>query len=186
MIDIDNYKLPNKTVKKMRDRIDDTRQTELEHTFLLCLDKENIIRDRVHSRGKAGSVRHYSNECPKSEKYVGNYHTHHGEEDIMSPQDFLSTCKDKVSCIGSDSTEDITCFTRKVHPVKSHDRNSRRECEKDIMPIIKTPVVTWASYQRMDELSEKYFDKTKILKDYELDDESDGANEEFELVEVQD
>lgn len=103
------------------------------------------------------------------------------EEDRMIPEDFLSICKDKVSIGGS--TGDITCFSRKAHPVKSKDRKIRDSCKKDIMPITKLPVVSWATYQEMDELSDKYFEKTKIQKDYKLVDEM--GEEEFEHVEIQ-
>lgn len=127
-IKLNSYSLPEDVIDKMRLKIEETRQKNIELGFGLCRMKYvNTLKPGDDCSGDECSILPIQ-EC-RTGTYVGGYHTHPSGTAEPSIADLRNAYIHDVECVGSAKEEDIKCFIRTGH------RNPQDE--KDIISTVK-------------------------------------------------
>lgn len=126
-IKIDSITIPDIIINKMKDQLEKTRISGIEHGFNICRDNGNII-DKDECTGTYCQIK-MKGECEGNIKKIGDYHTHPRGSNLMSINDLYVACLYDFKCIGSVRDNEIKCFVKK--PI-SYPKNCLNEA-KDII-----------------------------------------------------
>lgn len=158
---LNSFILPEDIVQKMKDKIAETRDKEIELGFSLCRTKSNIIRtgdDCTGTECKLESLK----EC-RIGSYIGGYHTHPKGTTKPSITDLATAYNIGVECIGSVKEDDIKCIVRignVILQVKEDILEARKNDETLGTTLTKEEFQKW-KYTR-DNILDKYFKITDI------------------------
>jgi len=110
-IKLNSYSLPEEVVIKMRLKIEETKQKNIELGFGLCRMKYvNTLKSGHECAGNECSILQMP-ECPTG-LYVGGYHTHPDASAEPSIADLRNAYINDVECVGSPQENAIRCFVR--------------------------------------------------------------------------
>jgi len=114
---LNSFILKDGTISLMKDLLERTSNTGLEHGFDLCLNqKTQKITGRNTCIGTNCEVSTKA-ECKREEIYKGVYHTHpSGSEPSMN--DIVAGLVGGVQCIGAVKDNTIKCYVKKKIPEK--------------------------------------------------------------------
>ncbi len=163
-IRLNSYVLPEDVVEKMRLKIEETRQKNIELGFGLCRMKYvNTLKPGEECSGNECSIKQMP-EC-QTGLYVGGYHTHPVGTAEPSIADLKNAYINDVECVGSTKDNDIRCFVRIGH--------RKPDDEKDIISKYKEveenlpKTITGEQYQiwknARDEILNKHFQTVNVL-----------------------
>ena len=108
---VNSFILSDDLVKKMRHKIEETREKKIELGFGLCrIGRSNIIRPGGDCAGTECALTE-PREC-KVGSYIGGFHTHPRTGTKPSIADLIIAYDEGVECIGSVIEDDIKCVTR--------------------------------------------------------------------------
>lgn len=158
VIKLNSYALPEDVVTKMRLKIEETKQKNIELGFGLCRMKfVNTLKSGNECTGNECSIIQMP-ECPTG-LYIGGYHTHPEGTAEPSIADLKNAYMNDVECVGSPQENAIRCFVR--------IGNRKPQDEKDIVSTFKEveepfpKTVSMEQYQRWksarDEILIKHF-----------------------------
>src|SRR3990167_1040786 len=160
---VNSFILSDDLVKKMKCKIEETKEKKIELGFGLCrIGKSNIIRSGGDCTGTECSLTEIR-EC-KVGYYVGGYHTHPRTGTKPSIADLIIAYDEGVECIGSVIENDIKCVVR----TSSAAQQTREEISGALRNIEETlgETVTKEELQR--------WEKTR----------DDILNEHFKMIDV--
>ena len=146
--------LPDDIIKKMKDKLEETRIKKIETGFSLCkeIDK-NVLKFGNECEGTECRITRPFQRCKGTDWYEGLYHTHPIEEARPSTADLYGLYLDGLGCIGSAKNNNIKCFIRKTS-----------EMDERILGVLE-----FEHYQmglRAKEITDKeYEDRLKFLAD---------------------
>ena len=128
VIKLNSYVLPEDVIIKMKLKIEETKQKNIELGFGLCRMKYvNTLKLGNECSGDKCSITQ-TPECPTG-LYVGGYHTHPEGAAEPSIADLKNAYLNDVECVGSPEENAIRCFIR--------IGNRKPEDEKDIISRFK-------------------------------------------------
>lgn len=178
---VNSFILPDNIIKKMKDKIKETKKIKKELGFSLCSDKSsNIITKGIECVGTKCAIK--VGICPKDQIYLGNYHTHPRSHATMSITDMTTGCDEEIECIGSVPFENIRCFVRKTDKTECFNKISPfeedehkiiergedlREKLRSPKAIIKTgiPTLIKSIYQYETDVAKYHASRVKLLKE---------------------
>lgn len=108
---VNSFILSDDLIKKMKDKIGETREKKIELGFGLCrIGKSNIIKPGRDCTGTECSLTE-PREC-RVGSYVGGYHTHPRTGTKPSITDLIIAYEEGIECIGSVIENDVKCVVR--------------------------------------------------------------------------
>lgn len=115
---INEFVLQENIIDLMKEKLRDSRKTNIESGFPLCANKDNIIDVRNITK-ITDKETFLSSDCPPGYKSVGHYHAHPDIISNASAEELLNACSHIGDCIGGDADNRIKCYTRKkdVDPI---------------------------------------------------------------------
>lgn len=144
VIKLNSYILPDPVIEKMKSKIRETKEKDIELGFGLCrLRNTNIIRTGDECTGTECELV-YEKECPIG-SYVGVYHTHPHTSSKPSIGDLETAYIDEVGCIGSVRDDNIKCFLR-IGPMNHQVREEIIKTSKTVEEPLRKEV-TAEEYQ---------------------------------------
>lgn len=110
---INSFVLSNNIIKKMKDKIGESKKKRLELGFNLCTKGETKeLQDASHCIGTACEIE-IKRTCEGKGNYVGKYHTHPTTSSSPSIQDLAIAYKEGIICVGGSTDNKIKCYVRK-------------------------------------------------------------------------
>lgn len=162
-IKLNSYSLPEDTIIKMRQKIEETRQKQVELGFGLCRMKNiNTLRPGLDCTGNECSIEQWP-EC-RTGVYVGGFHTHPDEVAEPSIADLRNAYINDVECVGSPKENAIRCFVRKGIRKSDEEKNITsidNEFKSISGNLTQEQYINWKNAR--DEIWSKHFD-TVIVK----------------------
>ena len=112
---LNSFILPDEIVKKMKDKIRESRLKMREEGFSLCRSQNNnILKIGNECEGTKCKIERPSQTCKeKEDEYKGLFHTHPSGNINPSIDDLYGMYRDGLGCIGSPKGDKIKCFIRK-------------------------------------------------------------------------
>lgn len=127
---LNSYVLPENVIEKMRAKIIETKERNIELGFGLCrLKFINVLKTGNECAGDECSIG-YVPECLTG-LYVGGYHTHPKGTTNPSITDLRNAYVNDVECVGSVKENAIRCFVR-IGPREPIDEKNIVATLKDI------------------------------------------------------
>ncbi len=117
------YKLPDKSIKIMKDLLDISRKKKVETGVDLCANMKDELVTRNICVGEKCSVER-TKSCEKNEFLIGGYHTHISPfSSKLSLSDSVMALKYGIECIGTVRENSIKCYIIKENnPPKKQDK----------------------------------------------------------------
>lgn len=162
-IKLNSYALPEDVVEKMRLKIEETRQKNIELGFGLCRMKNvNTLKSGHECIGNECSIVQMP-ECPTG-LYIGGYHTHPEGTANPSIADLRNAYANDVECVGSPLENAIRCFVRIGYRKPQEEKDIISKFKEVEEPFPKT--VTAEQYERWksarDEILVKHFQTVDV------------------------
>lgn len=204
---LNNYTLPDETIKSMMSILHKSTQTRTELGFTLCADQKNNLQARNICTGEACTI-DIRGTCDKEEKFAGAYHTHPNSYSMASASDLIYCGAIPNICIGGEIDNKIKCFTWKhkhiteekyndlinklnkgIRQINDPIHEKTFECIKGLGPITRTEKIITESDKKVNTLFSliKMAEQEKIPKQmingmkeamkYKLDSRSKIVNE---------
>ncbi len=162
-IKLNSYVLPEDVVEKMKIKIEETKQKNIELGFGLCRMKYvNTLKPGNECSGNECSITQMP-EC-QTGLYVGGYHTHPTGTAEPSIADLKNAYINDVECIGSPLGDNIKCFVR-LGIRKSQDEKDIISKHKEIeepLPMVLNSEQYQIWKNARDEIWNKYFQTVDV------------------------
>lgn len=161
---LNSYVLPENVVEKMRAKIIETKEKNIELGFGLCrLKFINTLKTGSECTGDKCSIEQVP-ECPTG-LYVGGYHTHPRGTANPSIADLRNAYVNDVECVGSVKEDAIRCFVRIGPREPIYEKNIVTALKDIEQPLAET--ISKEEYQKWEnarnEILNKHFDTVDIL-----------------------
>lgn len=141
---LNSYVLPDHIIKKMREKIEESREKKIELGFGLCrLSHVSSLRVGDECVGDVCTLKRIAS-CPIG-TYVGGYHTHPRATAEPSIADLKSAYIRDVECVGSVKEDAIKCYVRIGHRKTDNERHIIKAEEE-----IEKPLPKWLSQKEYD------------------------------------
>lgn len=155
---VNSFILPDDLVKKMKGKIEETKEKKIELGFGLCrIGKSNIIRPGGDCTGTECALTEIR-ECMVG-SYIGGYHTHPRTGTKPSIADLIIAYDEGVECIGSVIENDIKCAVRTgsiVPQVREEISGALRNIEETLgETVTKEELQRWEKTR--DDILDKHF-----------------------------
>lgn len=111
-VKINSFSLSDKTVKRMFDLIDESKEKGIEIGFALCKESfKETLNDKDTCFGSRCTMA--ATKCDKSETKIGGFHTHPISDSSPSIGDVENAYLYGVECIGGTTDKKVKCLIRK-------------------------------------------------------------------------
>lgn len=155
---LNSFILPDDLVKKMKYKIEETKEKKIELGFGLCrIGRSNIIKHGGDCTGTECSLTE-PREC-RVGSYIGGYHTHPRTGTKPSIADLIIAYDEGIECIGSVIENDIKCAVRTgpiVQEAKEEISNALKNIEEALgETITREELQRWEKTR--DDIIDKHF-----------------------------
>lgn len=153
---INSFIISDDLAKKMRDKIEETKEKKIELGFGLCrIGRSNIIKPGGDCTGTECSLTE-PREC-RVGSYIGGYHTHPRTGTKPSIADLIIAYDEGVECVGSVIENDVKCVVRSG-PIVSQVREEISGALKNIEEALGE-TITKEELQRWEKTRDDILDK---------------------------
>lgn len=157
---LNSFILSDNIIKKMNDKIEETKIKNIEIGFSLCKEKtKDILKIGNECIGTQCVIQRPPQRCKEKDEYQGLFHTHPSGEISPSLGDIINIYEDGIGCIGSPRENKIKCVVRKG----PKEENILREFHIARIRFEIMGVGTVEEYEKtIHELSNKYFNEIEV------------------------
>ena len=160
---VNSFILPDDIVKKMKDKIGETKEKKIELGFGLCrIGKSNIIKSGGDCTGTECALTE-PREC-RVGSYVGGYHTHPRTGTKPSITDLIIAYDEGFECIGSVIENDVKCVVRAgsiVPQVREEISGALKNIEETLEETVtKEELQRWENTR--DDILNKHFNVVNV------------------------